>query len=102
MSNFYTTHEPHWEATEHNWRAVASPCNDGAHWVAYIEFASTPHFRIWADHMFDTIEDAQQWCSGEITRQTRQNTNGLEISTDDSRWVWGNLESMYNNVFMAS
>lgn len=96
MSADYTTHEPEWETIEQGWHAVASLCNKGYHWTAYIEYVDAPYWRIWAGCMFESLQQAQEWCRKEIAHQM-QNQEMPPAERDWSiepgawRWLWETL-----------
>lgn len=98
MTNFQTMHNPEWETTENGWRAVVNAGNNAEQWTAFVEVADAALWRIWAGRTFKSVKDAQDWCKAEIDHQCQRNNGALE---DDGRWVWGNVEPMHNNDFMA-
>jgi hypothetical protein len=102
MFHATTRYEPGWETTEQGWHAVVSLGNMG-HWAAYIEFDETAPWRIWAGRMFATMREAQEWCQGQIAYQVQRSAevNGLGIDEAGECWMWGNVEPMYHNDFMA-
>jgi hypothetical protein len=99
----YTTHEPQWETTEYGWHAVAALCSTGYQWTAYIEYADAPHWRIWAGCMFESLQQAQEWCRTEIAHQIRRSevAQVAEVSTADCwseqpeawNWLWATLNA---------
>jgi hypothetical protein len=96
MSNFYTTFEPEWETNDQGWHAVVSPSFNDGQWVAYVEASTSSPYRIWSRTSFAAIEEAQNWCKHEIDHQHKHSTE-----TGQGSWMWGNVEVMHNNEFMA-
>lgn len=71
MASVHPSHTPVWETVEHGWRAVVSPCGNGQRWTAHLEYHTSPQWRIWAGCLFQTIDQAKEWCSTEIHHQIR-------------------------------
>ncbi|NJN67089.1 MAG: hypothetical protein HC884_10440 [Chloroflexaceae bacterium] len=102
MFHLTTTYEPGWETTERGWHAVVSLGSMG-HWSAYIEFDDAAPWRIWAGQMFSTMREAQEWCQGQIAYQVQRSAevNGAGLDESGECWMWGNVEPMHHNDFMA-
>lgn len=104
MTNRYSTsYEPQWQMTEKGWHGVVALCSKGYQWTAYIEYADTPHWRIWAGCMFPTIQEAREWCQAEIQYQMR--TNGADTrqpEPDAWGWLWKKLSDTLGDTEAAS
>lgn len=73
MARVHPSYKPAWETTEQGWHAVVSPCSNGYHWTAYLEYVATPQWRIWAGCLFQTVEQAKEWCHTEMAHQMKLN-----------------------------
>lgn len=61
----------HWETTaESGWRSAAT-LTRGYQWTAYIEYVEGSQWRIWAGYLFDSLDQAQEWCKAEVAYQTK-------------------------------
>lgn len=101
MTHFYSTYAPEWETTAEGWRSVVSPSLNDGQWLAYVETSDHDTCRIWAGTAFSSVQDAQEWCKIEIARQVERSTHSHPAGENNGTWVWGNVESMHNNEFMA-
>jgi len=85
MSSDYAINEPQWETIENGWHAVAALYSKGYQWTAYIEYVDAPYWRVWAGCMFETLQQAQDWCRNEISHQMQR---GEVEHSEPEAWIW--------------
>lgn len=103
MAQFYTNQSPEWEVVNYGWHAAVTKGSSNAQWTAFVEVdGQNPLWRIWAGCMFHSVEEAQEWCHSEIMRQRDRSIAFLQSErVEGGQWLWGNVEPMHNNEFMA-
>ncbi len=91
-----TVYEERWEMVEHGWRAVVMDTPTSPQFTAFIKYVGAPYWRIWAGQLFNTLQEAQEWCREEIALQLKQ--SGIEVPEKPWhaeppawRWLWETL-----------
>lgn len=89
-------YEPRWETVEHGWRAVVTDMSTSTKFTAFIKYVGAPYWRVWAGCLFDSLEEAQEWCRKEIAYQlqtmgTQPPTKPWEAEPPAWRWLWQTL-----------
>jgi len=110
MSRPYsTTYETQWEVSENGWHAVVALCTKGYQWTAYIEYANSPHWRVWAGCMFPNIQQAQEWCKAEIVHQIRSTYDDASLHEGEKNnetgawhWLWSKLSDELGHTQAAA
>lgn len=91
-----TPHASRWEMVEHGWRAVVTNLENSTQYTAFVKYVGAPYWRIWAGRLFDTLEEAQNWCREEIRTQLHKVQIEEPKKPWDSeppawRWFWQTL-----------
>ncbi|NJP04615.1 MAG: hypothetical protein HC837_02760 [Chloroflexaceae bacterium] len=83
-----------WETVEHGWRAVVmDTVGSSPQFTAFVKYVGAPYWRIWAGCLFNTLEEAQQWCRAEIIKNahSQRETQPWHAEPPAWRWLWDTL-----------